>query len=442
MPSTGAKDTAVAFTSRIIVLLISLAIQSTLAWLLGPDGRGAYAVCLLFATLLGTCFAFGMDTAGQYFVASKRMSVSEGVWATVGGLLAASLVAVLVGRVLMEFDLAFLAKAPRDSFYVALAVVPFHVVGQGCILLLVGLGRIKWMAVTAIVNAVTQLAAALLLIRWLGLGVNGALLAIVAAGAVNILLGFTAFRREGALKRIRFKLSHTKRIVAYGARFYVARLSSAMYVRVGTMILAFFAPAGDIGVFAAASGLVSRILFVPTSIETALFSRVAADARGRPEAVGRAARVSGLVSGAMLLVLGMLSRPVVVVLLSPEFAKAVTLIWIMIPGVFVRAAAKVLMSYFTGTNRPSVCSWAIGAGMAANIGAIFVLLPLIGLEGAAWAMTIGFVVSSAVLVVAFRRVTGLSLAATWAPRRADIEVLMEVLRDVRSRIGRGRTGSG
>jgi len=445
--STGARDTAVSLGSRIAVLLIGLAIQSTLAWLLGPDGRGAYAVCLLFATLLGTCFAFGMDTAGQYFVASKRMTVSEGVWATIGSLVAASLVAVVFGRILMEFDLAFLTKASRSSFYVALVVVPFHVVGQGCILLLVGLGRITWMAITAIVNSFVQLLFAFVLIRVFDLGVNGALLAIVAAGTINIIFGLIAFRQEGAFESMRAGIlhrkgltasGHMKRLAAYGARFYVARLSSTVNFRIGTMVLAFFAPTREIGIFAAASGLVSRILLVPTSIETALFSRVAADARGRPETVAQAARASGLVSGAMLLVLGLLSRPVVLVLLSPEFEPAIKLIWIMIPGIFVRAASKVLMPYFTGTDRPAVCSWAVGVGMAANIAGILILLPVMGLEGAAWAMTIGFLVSSIVLVAVFRRATGLSLARTWIPRREDIRAIIGMVRSVLVRFGAGQ----
>jgi len=436
--STGARDTAVSLGSRIAVLLIGLAIQSTLAWLLGPDGRGAYAVCLLFATLLGTCFAFGMDTAGQYFVASKRMSVSEGVWATLGSLLAASIVAVVFGRIVMEFDLAFLTKAPRSSFYVALAVVPFHVVGQGCLLLLVGLGRITWMAITAIVNSFVQLLAAFVLIRVFDFGVNGALLAIIAAGTINVIFGLIAFRQEGAFERVRTSVLQTKRLAAYGVRFYVARLSSTVNFRIGTMVLAFFAPTREIGIFAAASGLVSRILLVPTSIETALFSRVAADERGRPETVAQAARASGLISGAMLIVLGVLSRPLVLVLLSPEFAPAVILIWIMIPGIFLRSASKVLMPYFTGTDRPAVCSWAVGAGMVANIIGILVLLPIMGLAGAAWAMTIGFLVSSAVLVAAFRRTTGLSLARTWVPRGEDVRVIVRMVRSVLGRFGAGQ----
>jgi len=437
----GARDTAVALTSRILVLFISLAIQSALAWLLGPEGRGAYAVCLLFATLLGTFLAFGMDTAGQYFVASRRMSPSEGVRATLLSLLGAAIVAMAVGRVLMAFNLAFLEKAPRSSFFVALAVIPFSIIGQSCILLLIGLKRFVWMGVAMVANAVAQLLAALLFIWVLDLGTNGALAAIIVAGATNIVLGLIEFRRIGAFERVRIGFEQTRQLLGYGIRLYVARLSSTVNFRIGTMILAFFATPGDIGIFAAAAGLVSRILTVPTSIETALFSRVAEDVRGLPKTVAQAARVSGVVSGGLLLLLGILSRPVVLVLLSPQFERAIMLIWIMIPGVYLRAASKVLMSYFMGTNRPAVCSWAVGIGMAVNLASIFVLLPLLGLEGAAWAMTLGYVASSLILFVTFQRATGLPPSSTWIPRSDDMRLLAATVRDAMHRLRFGRGGT-
>jgi O-antigen/teichoic acid export membrane protein len=238
---------------------------------------------------------------------------------------------------------------------------------------------------------------------------------------------------------VHLRLAHFRDLLTYGLRSYVAKLSAATYFRLGTMILAFFAPAAEIGIFAAGSGLVTRILMVPTSIETALFSRVAADGEGRPDTVSQAARVSAMVSGACLLALALLGRPIVALLLSPSFSRVVPLIWIMIPGVYARAATKVLMSYFMGTNRPGTCSWAIGLGMVVNIFALFALLPSYGLTGAAWAMTLGYFTSSAILVVSFRIASGMTVTETWLPRAEDRAVLRQVVGGVWQKFG--RTGS-
>ena len=418
---------------------MSLAVQSSLAWLLGTDGRGSYAVCLLFATLLGTVLSFGIDVAGQYYVASGKMKRPDAIWGTLTALLVASGAAIVVGRILMGFDLAFLAKASRSSFMLALVIIPFSVIGQGSILLLIGMGRIRWMAITSVVAVVAQLVVALTLMKGFGFGVNGALLAILAAGLTSTVMATVDFARAGALGRVHLRLAHFRDLLTYGLRSYVAKLSAATYFRLGTMILAFFAPAAEIGIFAAGSGLVTRILMVPTSIETALFSRVAADGEGRPGTVSQAARVSAMVSGACLLALALLGRPIVALLLSPSFSRVVPLIWIMIPGVYARAATKVLASYFMGTNRPGTCSWAIGLGMVVNVLALFALLPSYGLTGAAWAMTLGYFTSSAILVVSFRIASGMTVTETWLPRAEDRAVLRQVVGGVWQKFG--RTGS-
>ncbi len=432
----GIKDVTSVLTSKAAVLLVSLAIQSSLAWFLGPGLRGEYAVCLLFAAILGTVFGLGIDIAGRYFAGSGRLTRSEVLWSTWISLLVCSGVAVVVGRVLIDTNLGFLERAPRASFMTALAVIPFYVLSQASVHLLVGLGRISWMAITTVVNVVVQLIAVVVFVKVLGMGANGALLAILVAGAASILFASVDFARMGALSRARLRLSHFRDLLSYGLRSYVARLSFLLNARVGTMVLAFFVSADQIGLFAAGSGLVIQILLIPTSVEAALFSRVAGHAEGRPEVVGQAARVTAAVAGTALLVLAVLAKPIISVLLSPRFLGTVPLIWVMIPGIFVRAGSKVLMSYFWGTDRPAVCSWAMGLGMVVHVAALVVLVPLVGLSGAAWAMTASFFSSSLVLVLAFRRVSGMSFRETWRPRRADLAAIREVVTALREKLTR------
>jgi O-antigen/teichoic acid export membrane protein len=429
----GAQDTAIAMSSRLTVLVVSLAIQSLLAWLLGPEGRGAYAVCLLFATLLAMVFTLGVDRGGQYFAASGKLSPAASITSAVVLLAIGSVVGVGVGRAIMATNAAFLSRADHSSFIVALALVPVVAFQNAFVTFLVGLRRFGWMAVVEVANVVAQLAAALVLVRVLGLGVNGALLSIAAAGLVSSMLAVRYLRRSGALAWRRQEGTTYRAITSYGLRYFVAKLSNLFHFRIDTMLLAFFVGSAEIGIFAAASSLVTRILLIPNALERALFSRVAAHRAGRPELIAQAARISGIVAGVALGLLVVLSEPLVRVLLSPSFLPALPLIWIIAPGVLVRAASKVLMPYFMGTNRPSICSWSVGIGTLANVAAQLVLLPSMGLRGAAVAMTTGYAISGVMLVLAFRRASGLKLLETWAPRRADVALLFELMGHLRRR---------
>jgi O-antigen/teichoic acid export membrane protein len=201
-----------------------------------------------------------------------------------------------------------------------------------------------------------------------------------------------------------------------------------MNFRIGTLVLAWFVTTPEIGIFAAAASLVSRVLLIPDAIEAALLPRVASDPTGRTELVSQVSRLSMIVCGLLLAVLVLVSRPLVALLFSRDFLPAVPLIWMIAVGMFMHSGSKVLVAYFMGINRPAVCSWAVVSAVVANFVALMVLLPAIGLPGAAWAMTIGYAARTVVLVLSFRATTRAGFRETWLPRRADIALLKNLAR--------------
>jgi O-antigen/teichoic acid export membrane protein len=426
--SSGARDTAITFFTRLSVMAASLGIQSALAWLLGPSGRGSYAVCVLFAMLLGVVFALSVDRAGQYLIASGRAGVVEGVLVTLSAGLAGSAAGVIVGFILIHSGAEFFSKATPFAFKLSLILVPLNVLAESLIFLLIGVRRFAWMSRIAIIRVLTHLAATLVLVLGLGLGVNGALVALMMGNSAAIAVALGYFRREYGLGPRRLKLDDFRRLLSYGARYWVANLGSQMNFRIGTLVLAWFVTTTEIGLFAAAASLVARVLLIPDAIEAALLPRVAGDPGGRTELVSRVARLSLMVCGAVLVVLAAVSRPLVAVLFSHDFLPAVPLIWMIAVGMLLHSGSKVLVAYFMGINRPSVCSWAVVSAVAANFAALLLLLPVVGLPGAAWAMTIGYLARTSVLVLSFRATTGRGFRETWAPRRADFELLVELVR--------------
>jgi O-antigen/teichoic acid export membrane protein len=426
---SGARDTAITFFTRLAVLAASLGIQSALAWLLGPSGRGSYAVCILFAMLLGVVFTLSMNSAGQYFVASGRIPTSDCIVATLFTVFVGSVVGVAVGYLLIGSGAEFFTKASTFSFRFSLILVPLNVLSDSLLLLFMGMRRFGRMSRIAVTRVLVHLGATLVLVWGFRLGVPGALAALMLGNFAAVILGVSFLRRGFDFSAARLNLAHCSLMLSYGARYWVANLSNHVNFRIGTIMLAWFVSSAEIGLFEAASGLVARVLMVPDAIEGALLPRVASDPRGRPELVARVARMSLAVCGLILAVLVIASRPLVVVLFSRSFLPVVPLIGIIALGILLRSGSKVLMPYFMGINRPAVCSWAVGLATTVNLGALLILLPTRGLPGAAWAMTGGYVVSTLILAVAFRRASGMGFAETWWPRREDVSFLLNLVKD-------------
>jgi O-antigen/teichoic acid export membrane protein len=406
----------------------SLGIQSALAWFLGPAGRGSYAVCILFAMFLGVVFTFSVDRAGQYLIASGRAKVVDGVLVTLTAGLAGSALGVAVGYVLIQSGAEFFTKATVLSFKLSLVLVPLNVMSESLILLLMGTRQFAWMSRIAVARVITHLGATLLLVWGLDLGVNGALVALMVGNAVSIVvgLGFLRFRYRLAPRRLRRR--DFAALLSFGVRYWMANLGSQMNFRIGTVVLAWFVTTPEIGIFAAAASLVSRVQLIPDAIGSALLPRVARDPAGRSELVAQVARLSLIVCGVVLAVLVVVSRPLIALLFSRDFLPAVPLIWMIAVGMLVHAGSKVLGAYFMGINRPSVCSWSVVLAVLANFGALMILLPAIGLPGAAWAMSIGYLVRTIVLVLSFRATTQQTFRETWLLRRTDIALLKDLAR--------------
>jgi O-antigen/teichoic acid export membrane protein len=370
-----------------------------------------------------------VDRAGQYLIASGRAEVVEGVLVTLSAGLAGAAVGVVVGFLLIHSGAEFFTKATPLSFKLSLILVPLNILTESLVFLLMGIRRFSWMSRIAITRVLTHLVATLVLVLGFGLGVNGALIALMTGNVAAVAVGLGFLRREYGLTPRRLRRRDFTELLSYGIRYWVANLGSQMNFRIGTLVLAWFVTTPEIGIFAAAASLVARVLLIPDAIEAALLPRVAGDPEGRTELVSRVARLSLIVCGAVLAALVLVSRPLVAILFSRDFLPAVPLIWMMAIGMLVHAGSKVLVAYFMGINRPAVCSWAVVSAVVSNFIALVLLLPAIGLPGAAWAMTIGYLARTTVLVLTFRATTGNGFRKTWALRRSDFALLVELARE-------------
>lgn len=400
-------------------MIIGMGTQISLAWLLGPADRGSFAVCLIFATLLNVFCLVGCDIASVYFVSSKRFSLSEGVvYAFIyGGL--GSLLGMLVGWLLLHLPLSYWEKASIDSFYLALFLVPTMVFSYTLLQLVTAVHRFGWAAFFATLESLMILIFTLSFLWWLRLGVMGALLGLICGHIFIVLNILFFFRKHYSLAWVRPKQVRLKEMFSYGLRYYLGKISNLVNLEIGTIILAFFATREQVGIFSVASQITSRMMVIPTSLITVLIPKVAANESGRKELIAKCCRLTFQIMLIAMGVLAIVARPLVEILFSPEFAPAAILIQIMTIGIVIRSIGKVLVPYMLGTNRPGISSTSVAVGAVVNIIALWVLLPILGLSGAAVAMVVGFSASTLILLLYFIRITKCSIRELLLFRKTD-----------------------
>ena len=428
------------FGAKILILACTIGAQSCLARMLHAEGRGSYAVAVLFGTMLNLIFLVGTDVAGRYFVANRRFTVSEGVAHILACGLIGCAAAVGAGLVLMQLPLAFLEKATPLCFYLALATIPVSVLSVASLTMLATLRDFGWYAGIGIASAVSYLVLNVLFLWVFQWDVAGGMLAIIVNGALTVAVGMAVLRRMHGLVAVWPTWKGIREMFGYGIRYYAGGMSNQVNFQIGTMILAFFATKEEIGMFSLAAVMTMQIMTVTNSLGEVVMPRVAGDAQGRPELVAQVSRMVSLVCGPLLLGLAVLATPVTLILFGSEYLPMVPIIQILCVGFFLRSACKMIEYYFLMTNHPGVSSTATALGIAANLGLLWLLMPWIGLEGAAAAMVGSFVVSGIILMIAFRRYSGMRPLEVWRYRRTDWAALVEAARGLRAKL-RGSTST-
>jgi O-antigen/teichoic acid export membrane protein len=77
-------------------------------------------------------------------------------------------------------------------------------------------------------------------------------------------------------------------------------------------------------------------------------------------------------------------------------------------------------------NHPGTASLAVGAGVAANLLLLWLLMPRFELNGAAMAMTGNYLLSAAILIWAFVSISKMNLRSTLQLRRSDWDPMRRI----------------
>ena len=415
--TTGGRDAATVFAAQSGRVVFGIAIQSLLAWMLLPEGRGSFALCAAFAGFLSVLFTPGAREGAQYFVATKQATISEGVGAALAICLAGGALAVALTIPFVHSDVTFFQQADRRSFYLALALVPVMAFSSAMERLLTALRRFGFFAAFALLNVAVNILV-LLVLAWVGrLTVESALAAVAAAYGCTVAWCLWRLRRRHGLVPTHPFRAVSARIVGYGLRFHPAGIGSALEMTAGVLVLGLFASPSEIGLFAVASALMFRLKMFSDAVGNALLPRIAGS--GRPELTALCLRVVSCGTAAASLAVLAIGALLVRILFSEAFLPAVPLLWVLAPGVLACACAGILGTYFRAIDRPGIVSWAVSLGVAANLLAIPLLYPVVGAAAAAWGLTLGMACRLVVLAAAFARSTRMPWLSIWLPRPGD-----------------------
>jgi len=399
------RESTVSFVSLIIANVCYLIIGVMIARVLGPEGKGAWAIILMIMDYLALLSNLGLDAASVYYLGqgnhSKGQILSVMVYATMGlGLISLFIFTPIMwmwGDAIFtreEFDLGLSVGA----VFIVPLVLGLRLISayfQGCLKIV----KYNLLILIQLVFQIISLYLCLMVLNW---QIWGIFCSYVASLFVAIGTGVIFVFAEGVRIEFHPSLALAKKMFRYGFKGYIGNLIQFVNYKADLFLVNLLLGLSATGIYSIAVNLAGLCWFISYAMATSLFPRASASGKSSASLITRTALICLLLTAVSAGMLALVCQPVIRLLYGNEFLPAATAIYFLLPGVVIFVYTRILATYFSGNGRPLINSVISLASLAVSIPLNLILIPRLGLTGAALAITLAYTVSSLFSYVIFK----------------------------------------
>jgi len=415
------KDTLSTFAAHVASVLLGIAATIVIARVLGPSGNGAYALIILVPTLLALVCNMGIGIANLYFGGKKKYDISQLVSNSLISALVLGLLATTIFLAyFFAFSPSFLSEVEPLHVVVAVTMVPLSLLTTYLAFILLGEGRIRQYNLLQIAPRSTSLVLVLVLLLAFGVGVLGTVVAWACGILITAVLSVLMILR---LTRIgwSFDLQVFRDSLRFGVQGYMGNVIQFLNYRVDMLMVAHFLSVSFVGYYSISVAMAEALWYFPAAVGTIILSRtprLSLDEANKTTPV--ICRNTFFITILAALALFGMSRYVVLLFFGSEFLPAVRPLWYLLPGVVALSICKVLSNELTGRGKPMINTLIAGASLTVNVPLNLLLIPRMGIAGAAVASTVSYSVSAVVTLVIFMVISGNSWSDTLIIKHGDL----------------------
>ena len=222
-----------------------------------------------------------------------------------------------------------------------------------------------------------------------------------------------------------------KEMLHYGAFMQLSTLVSTLNKRLSLYLLNTHCDENSIGVYASGTQVTEGVNIVGQSIGLVEFSTLSntENKQRASQLTLRFMKLSILLTFTALLVICLLPTTFFEWVFSGEFSDIRPVILLMAPGIVFFSAHTVLANFFSGTGKPKYNLYASLIGLSITLISAFILIPTLGIRGAAITTTLTYMALFVFQWIVFHKQTGSRLLQL-IPNKEDWEWVKTTVKGV------------
>lgn len=422
-PPNATRSSLGMLATRFALYPLTILTSIIVARLLGPSDRGVYAFIVLFGSSLLPLATLGTGAGVVYLVSSGKFEVNRVFLTTcllgvaTGGVCAGIIGACIAGHVFGSVITAL----PFTMLLPILLVLPLQGLDFMINRLAIGTHWFSLMNWSMIAKPILNALFLLVAVAMLHGGVRGAVIAVCAAAVVSAvgttLLSFRRYQPIFTLER-----TYTRACLSYGLRAWWGDLALRVNLRLDQFLLGLIGQASQLGLYSVAVNFTELLWVIPDAMGPVLFNRISAGTtteEDRTRLLAVIHRVLFLLTLVVAVAVGLFAPLVLRLTVGRKYVGAAGALQLLLPGTLLMVTTKTLTKYFGGTGKPlkSSVPQVVGAVLSAVL--YIVLIPRLGVTGAAIASSLGYAATAAVCLFIYTTDLKRGLAELFIVRPAD-----------------------
>lgn len=355
----------------------------------GASVLGEYFIFLSAFSILGLFTDLGVGTASikricegrdtsQYFSANLTIRL---------------VLYLLVCIVAVIFRDRFADLNSAGLFWILLAILGVSTLSSSISIAIASSNRLGLLASVSLLNNITRIVIQVIMV-FLGYQVFG----LIGGLAAGLLVELTIQAKYIDYHLRKFEFSHVKSIFSFSSWTFLSTTAMVLFDNANILIIGYFLPISDVGIFGVCWTFSVFALFVSNALCNTLYVKVS-----RWNAAGEQATISASLSRAitysLILALPMLAGGVILgkqllyYLYGASFATGATALVIIIAARIFQSIYQLYSNYLMATDHVRMAFYGVGTGISINIILSIILVPVLGLAGAAAASLVNVLVS-------------------------------------------------
>jgi len=405
------KNTSLIFATQVVSLVFSLAYAVITARILGPEGKGILSLVILVPNLIVLASNLGVEISNTYFVSGKKYKTQDIIDNALFLALGIGLFLVVIIWIFTPFiSEVFLKGISVSLLRISVFIIPLGLLQRYLTAILLGQQRIPQLSIVKIGGSVASLLLTILLLVVFNLGVVGPTVAIVLSAVISVIIALYFIRQQNFRLFPAFNRNIFFHTIRHGLKGYAGNLLQFFNYRFDVFIVNYFLGVASVGYYMIAVSLGEFVWYIPNSIASVLFPKTASSKKEEAnQFTPLVFRHTLLITSAAALGLFAISRFLIPFVFGEKFVPSILPLWILLPGIVCLSLSKILTGDLNGRGLPQYGSYSAGISLIFTLLLDFLLIPKLGIAGAALASTVSYLISTLIVIFFFLKVSGLQL---------------------------------